>query len=159
MIITAKVDVRLRGLTALRNELASPRGPVRRALLSWELTYRAFALRRFDRFSRGGGDWPKLKEATRRRKRSSAILVDHRELRLGLQSGIGRLTGTGTSLRLGFTRKTRHRRAKMSIAALATIHDLGLGVVPRRRILAQPDRPTRTRMAADVKKAALEVLR
>lgn len=162
-MIKATVAVRLRGLTALRKELISPRGPVRRALQSWELAYRAFVLKRFDRFSRGGGDWRDIKEETKARKRSSAILVDRRYLRLGLQSGIGRIseiqrTGSVT-LNMGFTRSSKHKTSGLTIAALATIHDRGLGVVPRRRILVPPDAQTRQRMAESLKRGALETLR
>ena len=38
--------------------------PVRRALRQWAAIYRAFLRERFDRFSRGGGEWKALAEST-----------------------------------------------------------------------------------------------
>jgi len=121
---------------------------VREVLKSWERLYVSFTLKRFDKFSRGGGDWPKLKAATIRRKGSSAILVDKRYLRLGLASGIKSTSHSGSRIVFAFTNKSMHPEAKMSIAELATIHNDGEGNNPQRRILVVPDQQTVKRLLA-----------
>lgn len=39
-------------------------GPIRRAVKQWGRRYRSFAQERFDKFSKGGGDWQKLADST-----------------------------------------------------------------------------------------------
>lgn len=123
--------------------------------------YRAFVLRRFDNLSRGGGGWRRLSPSTVAAKKSTAILVDTRLMRLGLATGIGLVRGVEGArfaLTIGFIGKQKRTR-KLTVADLASIHHLGLGRVPERRILASPDRDTRARMVAAVTKAVRQMLR
>lgn len=73
-----KYTADLRGLTSLYHAL-SQSGPLQEEILDgWQAIYAGFIQERFDRFSRGGGDWAPLKPATIRAKRnkSEGILVD-----------------------------------------------------------------------------------
>lgn len=138
----AQLTFPVRELRTLREELARPKGPVKAALNTWALVHRAFLLRRFTTFSRGGGNWRPLKPDTVAAKGSSGILIDRGFLKMGLGAGIGLIrTDIGQMIRLtiGFNNKRKHPRSQLSIADLATIHHLGLGVVPARRILVPPD--------------------
>ena len=88
-----------RGLVAGDSET----NPARRALRQWAAIYRAFLRERFDRFSRGGGDWPKLAESTilarrakgggtRRQKRAKARAAI-RKARQAQERAVARLSG------------------------------------------------------------------
>lgn len=128
-----------------------------------ERTYAAFVLHRFDRFSRGAGNWRKLKPETIKRKGSSAILVDTRAMRLGLGATGGikiRVSGGsgGVSVELRFAQRDRHPNADLSISDLAAIHDGGLGKVPRRRILVGPDQTSRSDMLTAMRAACARTL-
>ncbi len=45
-------------------------GPITVAFKQWAVRYRAYTQERFDKFSKGGGDWAPLKESTKRRRRT-----------------------------------------------------------------------------------------
>lgn len=126
--------------------------------------YQSFILERFDKFSRGQGNWRKLSDATIRRKGSTGILVDTRAMRLGLaaKNGIGLVSKTATDGRvgmiMGFTNKSSHPRSDLSIAQLATVHHLGLGRVPRRRILVGPGADAKRQMRKGLISACAKVL-
>lgn len=128
----------------VKRAIRTGEGPVRTLLDDWERLYRAFILGRFDRFSVGGGSWPRLRPATARRKRKNRdkILVHTRFMRLKLQTGVKMLRRGRDAVRFGFDMKATHPDAGMATEELATIHDQGLGGVPRRRILVQPDAAT-----------------
>lgn len=164
-LVGARVEFRLGRLNNLEQELKRPRGPVKRALDTWERLYGAFIVARFDRFSRGTGNWRKLKPATIRRKRSSAILVDRRILRLGLaaKGGVRALGRDGLTLRFGFGNKSRHParrgRSKLTIADIATIHHAGLGRVPARKILVAPGPAVRRQMIETMITACKETMK
>lgn len=141
-MLAATQKVSLGRHQALSKAISSGSGPVREVLQSWEKIYVAFILKRFDKFSRGGGDWPKLKPGTIRAKGSSAILVDKRYLRMGLATGIRSTSHSGARIVFAFTSRSLHPTAKMPIAELATIHNEGEGIVPKRQILVRPDQQT-----------------
>lgn len=50
-------------------------GPIRRAIKQWGRRYRAFARERFDKFSKGGGDWQKLADSTKKRRRGKTYSI------------------------------------------------------------------------------------
>ena len=97
------VRVRLGALRKFEKELRGDlrgvgRGPIRDALLQWGVRYRSFAQERFDRFSKGGGDWKPLSKSTlhaRRRKgfkvyrRNKAGKRVRRGVRRGAKSEVG----------------------------------------------------------------------
>lgn len=66
---SVQVDLgRLKRLAAVvEGDLAnSSDGPVRKAMRQWAARYRAFLQERFDKYSKGGGDWPPLKYKRKR---------------------------------------------------------------------------------------------
>jgi hypothetical protein len=140
---SAKLD--LTNHKKLAASLRSGEGPVKETLATYERLYRSFVLRRFDRFSRGEGNWLPLSWRTMLRKRSTAILVDTRFMRLRLATGIRAVRRTKDSLVMGFTSLETHPTAGVPVAELATKHDRGINV-PARPILVQPDEQTKRSM-------------
>ncbi len=158
--VSGQLHLRLPGLTAVKAAIRRPQGALKKAIDEAGKIYTTFVLRDFDKKSRGNGKWRKLKPKTIERKRSSAILVNKRVLRIGLATSIMIRTQTVPRLTIiaYFGGRKRHRDSKMSIARLADIHHLGLGRVPVRRILVTPDKPTLKRMADKILKAALRLM-
>ena len=156
-MIRATLKVDLKRHKTLQGAIATGTGPVKETLESFERLYRAFVLRRFDRFSRGGGNWKPNSDAVKRAKRSSAILVDSRVMRLGLNVGVRATRITKNSVTFSFTNRARHPSASLTIAQLATVHDQGNGV-PKRQILVKPDAETTKRLLDMAKKKYLRWL-
>jgi hypothetical protein len=65
-MISATILLDLRGLEDVLKQVEQPTasGPFRDMLVQWAARYRGFAQRRFDKYSKGGGDWAPLKPAT-----------------------------------------------------------------------------------------------
>lgn len=148
MIPTLSLQLNLAGFAAAKDLFKRPRGPVKTGLDQAGRMYTAFVLSEFDRKSRGGGGWRPLKQETINAKGSSAILVDKRALRQGLATSITVTTRTSPRFALiaAFKGKKKHRRSKLTISDLATIHHYGLGRVPSRKILVRPNKATVARM-------------
>ena len=142
--ITAEISQDLKHHIGVRDALASGRGVAREVLLSYERIYRNFIIRRFDVFSRGGGDWKPNAPMTIMLKRSSAILVDTRAMRLGLATAVRSHEVGKDFITFTFRNDAIHPTAKIPIAELLTRHDKGLGT-PKRPILVQPDDHTKQR--------------
>lgn len=143
-------------------------------LKQWAGRYRAFAKKRFSVFSRGGGDWAPLKPATIKARRKGkgksklstrggvAILIDTDTLwnaldfrftsRPGQFEKILRGSGKFTGIRVGFGGPAKHPSGNVTVAGLATIHQEGLGRVPARKIIVEPDFKTLNGMADDVER-------
>ena len=150
--------------------IAAGRGELRGVFKQWGRIYLSFVQRRFNAFSRGGGNWPKLTEETVKRKRGKASPSRRRRARRvsaaagSVAAPTAMLVATGTlksaldigspgnvfkllvdGARVGFA-QTRHPAGGVSILGLAVIHDLGLGRVPQREILVEPDTDTQRQL-------------
>lgn len=161
MKLEAKQTLQLSGLTKLKAGLGRPQGSLADAEKRASTAYITYVLRRFDKNSRGGGDWPKLSPATIAAKGSSAILVNTRLLRLGLQTGIGVVdvvTGRTWRLTFKFTSTKTHPPSGLSISDLASMHHLGFGKVPARKILVKPDSTTMERITRIMTKGCADTV-
>jgi hypothetical protein len=156
-IVEARLQVNLKGLKRLRQDLKSGQGVAQEITKEWEKLYRAFILLRFDVFSRGGGNWPPLKRSTIKKKGHNRILVDTNFMRKKLETGIRIIEQSGTSAVIGFVQDDRHPSANLSVAELATIHDRGLGP-PQRKILVAPDLQTIDKSKKAARKLMLAAL-
>lgn len=123
----------------------------------WEARYRGFALKRFDVFSKGGGNWAPLAPATIRRRRagSSTILRDKNllfnALNPAFQNAPGSFSEIGDWIVItGYGGESRYtgKGSNVSIADIAEFHDKGDGV-PQRKIIETPDAGTVAAMARD----------
>lgn len=129
--------------------------------------YRTFLQRRFNTFSRGGGEWPPLKPATikRRRRQSSNILQDSRTLYLALNPAFVNKLGQyelreRNAVILGYGGHGRHPAAKqLTVAELTEIHHTGAGRVPIRRIVVKPDTRTLRGIQSDAEDALNKLIR
>jgi hypothetical protein len=137
-------DLRLRG-----------NGPIRVALKRWGVMYQSAMHERFDRFSKGGGTWPGLKESTKKRRakaregatgpRVFTILRDTNSTMMKaldpqFQGKPGELSAdTPFGVRVGFGGPAQHPKGRATIADIAAFHHFGRGNLPARPILVVPD--------------------
>ena len=141
----------------------SGQGPIRRAMRQWSVRYFAFILRRFNIFSRGGGDWAPLAPSTKaaRRKASKknnkrgwrifSILLDDGILRGALFPGsqTGKMDADIVSgVRVGFSEIGKH--GKTTINNIAQYHQSGGPNLPKREIIVHPDQKTADAMSNDL---------
>ncbi len=150
-VTRARINVRLKGLERLRASLSKPTPAVQAAFVRVESIYAQFIAARFDKFSKGGGNWRKIKPATALAKGSTLILINRRDFRRWLPGGIRmRILKSTHKYRFmaGFKAGTNHPRARMPMSKLGAIHDRGQGVNPKRQILTGIDETTRKRIRA-----------
>lgn len=159
------VQVDLRPLIDLKDmfALTSPRR--RRIFKQWAFVYRTFVRRRFNIYSRGGGDWPALSPKTiARRKTGKRAKKIGRRVTILRNLGIlyvalsPRFRGSPGALEkmvidgvvVGFGGAAKHPSGKATIADIAAFHDEGRGHLPQRRIIVDPDNKTIDRMRSIV---------
>jgi hypothetical protein len=138
--------------------------PVQR---KWGRFILSFLQRRFNKFSRGGGNWKPLKKATiaRRKKpakgkkggsRVAAILVDTRSVFNALKPGkkgnlfIAFKRFRRSGIRVGYNEQDKHSGGQ-TIHDIARYHNYGLGNLPERKIIVQPDAKTKTKIKKELK--------
>ena len=138
-------------------------GPFGAMYKQWSVRYSAFVRRRFNTFSRGGGNWKPLKDSTKKgRKRgkgagSAAILKDTSTmfggLTIGARGNLNKRIAGGVEF--GFGGNDRHPEGKMTITRLAEIHQKGSSRanIPARPIIVQPDAQTNRGMMMDMERA------
>lgn len=160
---------------AIRADLrASGNGPIRRAIRQWAARYRSFAQLRFDRYSKGGGDWAPLAESTKRRRRkarkghqgprSFSLLWDTGLMFEALNPVWKRKPGAlqqdiPFGVRAGYGGPAKHPGGKASIADIAMFHNTGAGNLPKREIIVDPDEKTLSGMAGDMERGLGEMAR
>ncbi len=175
-------DVRLnleplkRFAAAIRADLRTTgNGPIRRAMRQWAARYRGFAQQRFDKFSKGGGDWPPLAASTKARRRKarkgskgarsfSLLRSDASLLFNALNPTWTRKPGAlqqdiQFGVRVGFGGPAKHPGGKATIADIAGFHDSGAGNLPERKIIVVPDARTLVSMANDMERALGQMAR
>lgn len=159
-VIKTSFRLDLGDLKKLVSDVDAARGVIEGAW--WEIAeiYRAFILRRYKSFSKGGGNWPPLAEATVKAKGSSAILIDTGVMVGALKikyddapGALQRLFSNRKGIRVGFSRDPHPSAGGLTVADLASIHHLGQGRVPKRTILIQPDDKTIGQMVKAIEKA------
>lgn len=160
---SATVRVDLSGLRRFSASVDQASGPFVKCVKQWAARYRGFIQERYNRFSRGGGNWPPLK---RKRKRGAlaraSILRDTNTMFAAVSPQFAALPGQleeriPFGVRVGYGGPSRHPKAGMSVADLANIHQLGLGVVPAREIIVDPSPALVTAMAGDADRAVRQL--
>ncbi len=148
----------------LTADKSSGRSPgISKAFKQWGEVYRSFTQERFSTFSRGGGDWPKLKPATiarRRKGTGKTVRAKGRKPKTVAAGTVSILWDTGTliggldptlnvrkggiekdipgGITVGFGGPAQHPKAKIGIAQLAGWHHSGAGYLPKREIIVKP---------------------
>lgn len=148
MKVVAAVKIDLSGMVNYQREIDQIREKVYR---QWSVRYRSFVQRRFNIFSRGGGDWPALKY------RQGSILRDTNTLfnTMGPQiqappGSVNRIIEDG--IEVGYAGTASHP-AGPTIAQIAWWHHHGMGNNPVRQIIVQPDSSTVQSMVQDMQRA------
>lgn len=162
---------------AIRADLRTTgNGPIRRAMRQWAARYRGFAQQRFDKFSKGGGDWPPLAESTKKRRRkarkgrkkgavrSFSLLRDTGLMFNALDTPWTRKPGAlqkdiPFGVRAGYGGPAKHPGGKATIADIAGFHQAGKGRLPKREIIVVPDTRTLAAMAGDMERGLGEMAR
>lgn len=75
MELQASVDIDFSDLKEFEKQIDSQfnnqsQGEITKAFKQWAARYRAWTQERFDKYSKGGGDWPPLKDSTKWRRRT-----------------------------------------------------------------------------------------
>jgi hypothetical protein len=167
------------GRLAERGLQSTAPSPVRDAFRQWDTRYSAAMRERYDRFSRGQGNWKSLAESTKERRRHGKGALARAETSGGGQVSILRDTGTlfavwrpallGVAGKLskhvpfgivvGYGGPATHPAGKMTIARLAEIHHTGEGRMPERKLLVPPAEPLKRQMASDMERALAKIIR
>ena len=153
--VTASATSVRRKLTDLENKTQSPDPNYETWLRRIARRMRSQWFHRFDRFSRGGGNWRSTNRRRGSRGRNRAKILRKTNTLIKALSPVFRgLAGQwekirGNSVETGYGGSARHPEAKMTVLSLARIHNEGLGIVPRRQIIVQPNAETRRLMIQD----------
>jgi len=161
MIGGGTVTLNIPGLLAGQKALNTNSEISRKVTKQWQARYRGFALKRFDTFSKGGGNWAKLAASTikRRRKQSSTILRDKNLLYNSLNPSFQNAPGSFTEFGVwqvitgyGGPGKYAGKGTSATISDIAEFHNAGMGV-PERKIIVAPDATTTAGMERDANNA------
>lgn len=139
-----RVEIRLNfsSFHKLRDALASKSGAVGEAYAECIRLYRVYLWERFNKYSRGGGNWKGLRPGTLRAKLAKGfprdILVRTRILQSVMKpTASARIIKTGKGIRLIFGGGKRYPNGT-SVAVVMDAHDKGGGNLPKRQILVKP---------------------
>lgn len=165
--ISATVTVDLQALARFEHlflqDLRTPAaGPLRKAMKKWNARYRSFVTDRYDRFSKGGGDWPPIKY--KRKRGGHTILRDTNTMFTALAPTATAKPGSITEdipfgIRVGYGGPMKHPGGNATIADIASFHQLGKGFLPARKTIVPPDASTLTAMSGDMDVAMSELKR
>lgn len=149
--VKTDISVKIPGLRRFHNQVKSGGGHIRKAFNQWALRYRSFVQRRFDKFSRGGGDWPDLKY------RDGSILRDTNTLFTALAPTLSPPAGTVNNpieygVEVGYSGTATHPGGA-TIPQIAFWHQTGAGNLPVRKIIVPPDAATIRGMVSDMQRA------
>lgn len=162
--VTLKLDNLRRFRSAIEDGAGHP--AIRAALKQWGARYRGFAQRRFDKFSKGGGDWPPLAASTlagrrkgsnKKAKIKAAILRDTGTLFAALNPSFGAPGAieqtTKFGIVVGYGGPGRYPQGGATIADIANFHQTGAGHLPVRRIIVPPPSDVIAGMISDMERA------
>jgi len=156
-----QVTLHLPGLQAFNASLVGNSPAIIKTLKQWGARYRGFAMKRFDIFGKGGGDWAVLKPETLKRRRKggkgAAILRDTGTLFRALNPVLGQpgqieAYPNAFTVETGFGGAQKHPSGKATIADIASFHNFGMGHNPKRVIIVAPDMKTLDLMAKDAER-------
>lgn len=152
----------------------------------WGWRWRSFSQERYDRFSRGSGDWADLKpetKAARRHGKGGRFQRGGKAQKQAKSSGGGQISilrNTNTmylvfspvflrlagqleeqiplGIKVGFGGSAPHPNAPMTVSRLAEIHDQGLGNNPQRKLVVDPPLSVKNLMAGDMERGLQKII-
>lgn len=151
MEVKTEITVKIPALRKFKSKVKNGSGRIKTAYQQWAVRYRSFIQRRFDKFSRGGGDWPALK------LREGSILRDTNTLFTALTPTLNAPKGSINKLiedgiEVGYGGGASHPGGP-TIQELAYWHQTGAGNYPARVIIVEPDAATVRGMVSDMQRA------
>jgi len=151
MKFSVKVVMNFQRFTALKNKAGKMDDYQRDGFRRAGIIYTDWMLKRFDKYSSGGGTWRPISQQRAAEKGNNKILVDTRTLRKKLQAAkrITPLKTRGISLGIGRW-AGRHTPSGMSIKELVEIHQAGRGRLPKRPIVVTPPRAIKKKMKDEI---------
>lgn len=160
MSVQAEVIINLSGLKKFAGRIKAGDELSRAITTRWAARYRGFILKRFDTFSKGGGNWPPLAPATVARRRkgdgsaSPTILRDKGLLFAALNPGLNAAPGSLTEhgkwfVVVGYGGASRYPDSSATIADIASFHNTGGGRLPQRKIIVPPSSELQASMIKD----------
>ena len=155
----ARVQLNLGPFKRLKKSIKGPlQGKVLKAVERLIPIYRLFIWKRFLRFSKGGGNWKKLRSSYIKEKKRAGystkilertgILKNQLRLLAGKKGVLVRSRKYGLTVQFAPRKKYRNG---MFVKDVLTIHDKGLGQ-SRRVVLVSPDNKVFQKMAKTVEK-------
>lgn len=149
MQVTNRVTISLVGLSRYRGKIDQVNSGVYK---KWAVRYRSFTQKRWDRFSKGGGDWAPLKSRRGSILRDTSTMFNTMAPIISAPAGsINKLIKDG--IEVGFSGSQTHKSGKATIAQIAFWHQTGAGNNPERKIIVPPDANTLDAMRKDMQKA------
>ena len=157
--ITASTDSVRRKLRAVERKTETPDENYQRGLRRMAQRYRSFLFKRFDRFSRGGGNWKSTnrRKSSRGQRRPFILRISHALMRAlspimrGLPGQYERINGN--TIETGYGGNAKHPNSSLSVKQLAVIHQKGTASIAARPIIVQPDTRTRQLMISDLERS------
>ncbi len=173
MATGGRTTINVRGMKRMEREIrqglrSTAPSPIRDAFKQWGFRYRSFSRERYDRFSKGGGNWKGLTEGTKKQRRGegerASILRDKNTLFMVFNPTFKHLAGqyekgVPFGVVVGYGGPARHPEAKMTVAKLAEIHHGGLGNNPERKLVVEPKDFLKRQMAGDMERAITKIIK
>ncbi len=135
------------------------KGKIRRMFKLWAARYRADMQDRFDRFSKGGGDWAPLKHKRKRGAKNRASILRDTGILFSVLNPTFRgqpgavEDGIPFGVEVGFGGPRTYPSGKgPTVADIAFWHHTGAGRLPKRTILVEPSRQVVAGMVKDAEK-------
>lgn len=160
MVTEIKVEIDIGPLEKLSRDIKGKIGKINEAFDEWRDIYVGEMRRRFLRFSRGSGNWPKLKKPRASGKWPGFILKDTRTLTKAFtikQKGFrGQLTiveNLDFGIKIGFGSGNHPGGNKPAMVDLAGFHHFGMVRLPARELLVEPGVMSEEKMARVMEKA------
>lgn len=154
MEVKTAITVEIPGLQRFRRVVTRGDGSIKKAYNQWALRYRSFIQRRYNKFSRGGGNWAPLTS------RQGSILRDTNTLFTALTPSLTPPAGSINKpieggIEVGYGGPSGHPGGP-TIVQLAFWHQTGAGNYPAREIIVAPDSDTIRGMVQDMQRAVNE---
>lgn len=150
IISMLSIKINLDGIKHLKQKLTNNPSMMGEIRAAWALLYRSFVRRRFDTYSKGGGDWPALAPSTLRRRRrgrgrgQAAILRDSGRLFASFQPSLG---ASGSIQSLDKPLGVEVFLGGTPLSTIASYHDAGSARLPQRQIMVEPPESEKDKMA------------
>lgn len=161
--IQATVKISLPGLKKFAQLIKTNSPVVQTILKQWAARYRGFIQKRFAVYSKGGGDWAPLAASTIARRRKGkgkgtiAILRNTGLLFAALAPVFANKPGAFEkygmlSVTVGYGGPQKHPGSSVTIADIASFHQVGGPNLPQRKIIVPPDADTLDGMSKDAER-------